>query len=211
MWVEVLLDKYLCSQSTSRLLGHFAHWGLRLSQGTVTGGLKRFALLAQAMREKQLSERLRHADETGWKVFETMEGKVGNRWYLWVTRSPSVVHYRMAPGRAVGALQRIGAGAVPRVSRLRSCDRYSAYKKLAKQTPNIVLAYCWTHQRRDFLEAANQWPELADWMHQWVEDIGDLCELNKSRLATGSKGRRWVDNRWRFAATTRPCGRACRG
>ena len=69
------------------------------------------------------------------------------------------------------------------------CDRYSAYKKLAKETPNIVLAHCWVHQRRDFPEAANQWPELKDWMHEWVDDIGGLYALNKSRLTHWEEGR----------------------
>ena len=53
--------------------------------------------------------------------------KAGHRWYLWVTRSPSVVHYRIGAGagrrRAAGALQQIGAGAVARVSRLRPLQR----------------------------------------------------------------------------------------
>ena len=48
-------------------------------------------LIAQLV-EKQLTEDLFHNDETGWKVFEAIEGKVGYRWYLWVTQSSSVVY-----------------------------------------------------------------------------------------------------------------------
>jgi transposase len=36
-----------------------------------------------------------------------------------------------------------------------SCDRFSAYNKFARINPGVVLAYCWAHQRRDFLELAN--------------------------------------------------------
>ena len=30
------------------------------------------------------------------------------------------------------------------------CDRYSAYKKLARELAGMWLAWCWSHQRRDF-------------------------------------------------------------
>ena len=30
------------------------------------------------------------------------------------------------------------------------CDRYSAYKKLARLNAAIILAFCWAHVRRDF-------------------------------------------------------------
>jgi transposase len=52
------------------------------------------------------------------------------------------------------------------------CDRYSAYKYWAKDHPNILLAFCRAHVRRDFLDVARAWPELAEWMHAWVGDIG---------------------------------------
>jgi transposase len=30
------------------------------------------------------------------------------------------------------------------------CDRYSAYKCLAKDCDALILAFCWAHVRRDF-------------------------------------------------------------
>ena len=47
----------------------------------------------------------------------------------------------------------------------------------------MVLAYCWAHVRRDFLNAARSWPELAPWMWKWIEDIRTLYRLNTARLA----------------------------
>ena len=187
VWVEILLDKYLSAQATHRLLNDFAHLGCPLSQGTVTGGLKRlaplFEPLVDALREKQLTERLFHADETGWKVFEAIENKASNRWYLWVTQSPSVVYYQMAPGRDAGVpldhFSELEAGQFPVFL---VCDRYSAYKKLARQLPIIVLAFCWAHVRRDFLDAARRWPDQKAWMFEWVEAIGELYHLNALRL-----------------------------
>jgi transposase len=187
VWVEILLDKYQSSQATHRRLNDFAHLGFPLSQGTVTGGLQRLAALfeplVEVMRNKQLTERLFHADETGWKVFEEIDNKAGNRWYLWVTQSPSVVHYRMAPGRDAGVpLAHFSELADGQFPVFLVCDRYSAYKKLAKELPVIVLAFCWAHVRRDYLEAARRWPDLEAWMFEWVEAIGELYHLNNLRL-----------------------------
>ena len=58
------------------------------------------------------------------------------------------------------------------------CDRYSAYKSLAKSRDDLILAYCWAHVRRDFLKAARSWPELEDWMWTWVNDIRTLYRPN---------------------------------
>jgi transposase len=188
VWTEVLLDKYLYGRPTARLCQALQHHGVPLSQGTVTDGLRKitplFEPVMHALRERQMGEKLFHGDETRWEVFEALEGKVGHRWYLWVTRSPSVVFYHIAPSRGA---------AVPKthfaklhkdlVEVVLVCDRYSAYKSLAKDHDAMVLAYCWAHVRRDFLNAARSWPELAPWMWKWIEDIRTLYRLNTARLA----------------------------
>jgi len=46
----------------------------------------------------------------------------------------------------------------------------------------ILLAFCWAHVRRDFLDNAKAWPALATWMHAWVDAIGELYHLNAQRL-----------------------------
>ncbi|MCP5006416.1 MAG: transposase [Planctomycetes bacterium] len=70
--IEILLDKYLYAQATHHCLIDFNSLGYPLSQDTVTGGLQRlvplFEPLIKAMLDKHLSERLSHADETGWKA-----------------------------------------------------------------------------------------------------------------------------------------------
>src|SRR5262249_51794969 len=64
------------------------------------------------------------------------------------------------------------------------CDRYSAYKSLALDWDELILAFCWVHVRRDFLKAARSWPELEHWMLTWVDDIRELYRLNQARLET---------------------------
>ena len=104
VWTEVLVNKYLFSRATYNLCADYGYRGLPIAPGTLTGGLKRitplFEPLIARLVAKQLSEALFHNDETGWKVYEAMEGKVGYRWWLWVTQSPSVVYYTLAPSRS---------------------------------------------------------------------------------------------------------------
>jgi len=159
VWTMVLLDKYLYSRPTHRLCQELVHHGFPLSQGTITEGLQPlkglFEPLMPVLYERQMTEKLFHGDETRWEVFEEVEGKTGHRWYLWVMRSASVVYYRMAPGR--GADVPKGHFAKLRKDLLEVvlvCDRYSAYKSLALDWDELILAFCWAHVRRDFLKAA---------------------------------------------------------
>ena len=187
VWTEVLLNKFLFSRATYNLCIDYAYRGLPLAPGTLTGGLNRIAplfkpLLAQLV-EKQLTEALFHNDETGWKVFEAIEGKVGYRWYLWVTQSPSVVYYAMAPSRSGDIPINYFSGLDKTLEQvIVVCDRYSGYKRLARENKVILLAFCWAHVRRDFLDAAKSWPDLERWMFTWVEMIGELYRLNAQRL-----------------------------
>ena len=182
VWVTVLLDKFLYLRPTRRLLQDLEGHGLRLSQGSVTGGLRALAPLFEplvaALRDRQLSERLYHADETRWPVFVVLEGKAGHRWQLWVFRSRSAVVYRLDPTRAARVPEAHFAGVTGGIL---VCDRYSAYKKMAKTIP-LLLAFCWAHVRRDFLAVAHGGPDDAAWTDRWIAAIAKLYKLNDKRL-----------------------------
>jgi transposase len=187
VWVEVLLDKFLFSTPTNRLCAGFGYQGFSISQGTITGGLKRlpelFTPLAEAMLAKQMSERLFHGDETRWLVFEPVEGKAGYHWFLWVVESASVIYYRVSPGRGSDVPKEHFSSIPEDVSQvIFICDRYSGYKKFAKDCSYVLLAFCWVHVRRDFLEIARSRPEYEEWMFTWVDDIRELYKLNAARL-----------------------------
>ena len=191
VWVEVLLQKYQYAIPTNRLCTDLKTLGAPLSQGTITGGLQKlvplFEPLGEALMARHLTERLFHGDETRWKVFQEVEGKIGHRWYLWLTRSASVVYFWMAPGRGADEIKTHMVELNREVTIIFVCDRYKAYQCWAKDFPLLLLAYCWAHVRRDFLEGAKAWPALASWMHTWVEAIGELYHLNAERLAVWNK------------------------
>jgi transposase len=191
VWVEALLQKYLYATPTHRLCANLTNLGAPVASGTLTGGLKKLATLFEpltaALLEKHLTERLFHGDETRWQVFQVIEGKIGYRWYLWLTCSASVVYFWMAPCRGAKVIKEHMAGLPPDVPIIFVCDRYRAYQCGAKDFPLILLAFCWAHVRRDFLDAAKAWPLLAVWMHSWVETIGELYHRNDQRLAVWDK------------------------
>jgi transposase len=184
IWEAILLTKFLYSQPTNRLLNHYAELGLPISPGTITGGLKRLAPLFEpiynAFRVQQMTENRFHNDESSWKVFEDLEGKIGNKWWLWVSRSESVVFFQITPGRGADVPVEY-FGNTQREKIIVICDRFSAYKSLAKQLPFIILAFCWAHVRRDYLDAARKYPELEKWAFSWVEMIATLYHINNQR------------------------------
>jgi transposase len=183
VWVEVLLDKYLFCRPTYRLLADLATHGLDLSQGTLTDGLQRLVPLLEPLSEAMVArshqQQLWHADETRWLVFVTVEGKVGYRWYLWVFHAREVVVFVLAMGRSHTVPEDHFS---PVSSGIMVVDRYKAYQAIDKvKTGLIILAFCWAHQRRDFLEVARSWPLLESWGLAWVERIGELYRRNNER------------------------------
>ncbi len=129
-----------------------------------------------------MSERLFRNDGARWEVFVEIGGKVGTRWYLWVTRSQSVIFYCIDPSRSAAVPGAHFAGLQAHGKVIIVCDRYSAYKKLARLAANILLAFCWAHVRRDFLDAGRAFSELEEWALEWKGRIGTLYHLNRLRL-----------------------------
>lgn len=188
LWETILLDKFAFLRPTNRLLDDLRSHGIDLAIGTVTGGLKRLAPLFDPIREeiiRRTHEQLRwHADETNWRVFVSVEGKVGCNWKLWVFQSDSTVVFVLDPTRkAKVAVTFFGEVEKDGQLRILSVDRFSSYKAMVQvKDGRILLAFCWVHVRRDFLGVAQDWPGHRDWGLGWVEAIGELFHLNSLRL-----------------------------
>jgi transposase len=191
VWVQVLLDKYNYCRATHKQLDDLRSHGLDLASGTVIGGLKRLAPLFEPvydkLRERSRQQGLWNADETRWPVFCVVAGKVGNRWYIWLFESADCAVFTLDKGRAHDVPENhFGEKARGIVV----VDRYSAYKAMKHvKEGRLRLAFCWAHQRRDFLDVEKSWPKLSDWAAGWLGRIGELYERNDDRLAEKSKSR----------------------
>ena len=183
IWVSVLIDKYLLYRPTYRLLADLRTHGLDLAPGTVSDGLRRLAPLFAPLREELIARSRSaahwHADETSWQVFEASSEEVCHRWCLWVFWSAEVVIFTLDPTRSARVPKQHFATVTGGVV---SVDRYSSYKRLAKDT-DLVLSFCWVHVRRDFITVANERDQQQQWAEQWLTDIGELYRLNNERLA----------------------------
>jgi transposase len=185
VWVTVRLDKFAFGRPTHRLLEDLRDHDLALSAGTLTDGLQRLLPLFEPVYEALVSQSRQadhwHADETRWLVFVSTASKMGHRWYLWAFLSATTVVFVLAPGRSHAVPEdHLGEAATG----ILNVDRYSAYKALPQvKNGQIRLAFCWAHQRRDFLEVAASWPAEAAWAQAWVTAIGELYHLNEQRLA----------------------------
>ena len=186
IWVHILLAKFLYAQPLHRVLRELSGLGLCMASGSMTGGLQKIAALfiplQAALYEHQMSETRFHNDESRWEVYAELDGKVGHRWYLWVTKSVDVIHYQIAPTRSAAVPLAHFSGLEPEKV-IVVCDRFSSYKKLARLNAAIILAYCWAHVRRDFLDLALKFPALEKWALTWVEEIAKSYHLNYQRLA----------------------------
>jgi transposase len=189
VWVLVLLDKYAFYRPTYRLLAQLRLHGLDLALGTLTDGLQRLLPLCEpldeALRAHLQQQQHWHGDETRWQVFATVEGKVGHLWYLWLVLSAEVAVFTRAAGRGHDVPEEVlGEDA----HGIFNADRYTAYPAMKQvKAGQIILALCWAHQRRDFIEAERSRPELNAWAAAWLARLGDLYHRNAARWQVWQK------------------------
>jgi len=185
VWVEVLLDKYFSYRPTERLLASWRLLGLDLAPGTVTDGLQRLEVLLrpiyEALKRRNPQGDLHQGDETRWQVFVILEGKEGYGWWLWVVSGPDTVIYLLDASRS----HTVPENHFRAESRgVLVVDRYAAYKAMSWVKDGVlVLAFCWSHVRRDFIRVGKGWPELKTWALGWLRLIRGLYRLNDRRLA----------------------------
>ena len=196
VWAEILLDKYFSHRPTERLLAQWQLVDLPLAAGTVADGLRRleplFKPLYEALLTRNSQSAYMQADETRWLVFIEQEGKQGSCWWLWVFLGQDTVAYRLDPHRShdvpQGHFPAYEDSAV-KASLVLMVDRYAAYKAMAQVKAGfIVLAFCWAHVRRDFVQVGKGWSELKTWALAWLGRIRDLYRLQRERLAEPTGG-----------------------
>lgn len=183
IWVHCLMQKFWHGQPINRIVEELRSQGLAISRGTISSGLLRFLPAARVIYEKivekSMADKHWHADETGWKVFETLKGKANNRWFLWVFKSEAASVFVLDPSRSAKVIEDFFSQESEGII---SCDRYRAYFCFASKTGNkFQVAYCWAHVRRDFLAIAKDRPEYEKFATDWLEKIRNLYRLNKKR------------------------------
>lgn len=181
-WVQVLLKKFAWSQPLHRTVSELRAHGLKVSPGTLSGGLRQLKdLLVPLAGQFVLHSREGshwHMDETRWPMFGLPEEKRRQPWWFWVVVTPEVTAFLLEPTRAGQVPQQFFA---PGTQGILNVDRYAGYAALQGADWGLRLAYCWSHQRRDFVNVGQGHPRWAKWAGQWVERIDRLFASNGQR------------------------------
>ena len=184
-WARFLFEHCACLRPLCRVAAWYADQGLPVSPGTLANSLKRFVPLFDPLYEAILAHQnrttVRHADETGWRVQEFHDTGRSSRAWLWVSVSKDSVYYIIDPSRSAEVARILFRDTACTVFLV--CDRYSAYKTLARELAGkVILCWCWAHQRRDFVECATGQVALTEWCEGWIERIALIYHLNDERL-----------------------------
>ena len=193
-WVEVFLKKFEFKQPLQRIVHELKSLDLEVSRGTLTGGLKKIQPMLQPL-VGQFVLRARkgchwHMDETRWPMFLLVEGEQENKspkkWWAWVVVGADATAFLLEPSRS---------GQVPETffpkgtEGILNVDRFPSYFGLLGPEWNIKLAYCWSHQRRDFVNLGEGCRRHKEWAQQWVGLINQLFSANRKRRKAWFKER----------------------
>lgn len=193
VWARVLYERYACLRPVQRVGAWLGEQGLPVSAGTLADSVPRFVPLFEplgaAILARQNDAALRHADETTWRVQALREDRRSARAWLWTSVGNGAVRFHIDASRSAEAAGELFGQLRP--GTVIVCDRYSAYKRLARLLGGTVtLAFCWAHLRRDFLQCAAAEVSLASWTETWLERIAGIYRLNEARLARYEADRR---------------------
>lgn len=171
--VGVVVDKYVDHLPLERQCRAMKRQGLVIDSQTLWDQVRVVAthLVPSylALRDYILGADVIGADETWWRL---MGGRSTKRWWAWGITTHDACWYQLSPSRSAataGELLRGFEGTV-------MCDGYKAYQTVAKQLPNVRLAHCWSHARRNFVEAEPNYPEACG---EALKMIGELFEIER--------------------------------
>lgn len=185
-WRFLLEEKFWLQRPLNRTREKLKWLGATIRLGTITNGLqllhKRrvFEVIYEHIVDRSQLAELRHMDDTGWKVFAETEEKHSPRWCMWVSITSDCTVFILDPRRSneviAEHLDGVSEGIIV-------CDRHSSFKCFAKNNPGFIIAFCWIHQRRDFLRLQIGHPIHHAWAEGWLARIDALIAQNKVRVA----------------------------
>ena len=192
-WLEVLLKKFEFKQPLQRTVEELKTLGLKVSPGTLDGGLQKIQPMLQPLVGQFVLRAGQgchwHMDETRWPTWVLVCGQVEEgesnspkkkkKWWAWVEVGPDATAFFLEPTRSGDVPESIFPKGTEGIL---SVDRYKGYFGLLGPDWKIKLAFCWSHQRRDFVNLAegSRGP-CKLWAQEWVGLINQLFKTNRQR------------------------------
>lgn len=177
--IEVAVSKYLDHAPLERQVRIMAREGLEVDSQTLWDQIDRLATLVRPAYDRLHAHVKSHsvvfADETRWRLMGPKGQDAGEatRWQVWAVVAPDAAYYRIQDSRSTEAAAAVLEGYEGVVM----CDGYKAYASLAKQHRAILLAHCWAHVRRKFVEIESFFPQQAGVI---LSLIGELYAVEQS-------------------------------
>jgi transposase len=173
--IYVAISKYCDHLPLERQVRMMARDGLVVTSQTLWDQIERLTWVVESVMPRLLSHVLGHgvvgADETSWELFNEKPGQ-GKSWYVWVFRVESAVYYTIRGGRSAKTVEDL----LVTFAGVLMCDGYAGYITLANKYPRVVLAHCWAHVRREFVDIENTSPKLCG---EVLDLIGELYAIEK--------------------------------
>lgn len=107
-------------------------------------------------------------DETTWRL---MAKKPSTKWWVWAMCCSNAVFYGIGPSRSAKAAREFVGDFEGTIV----CDGYKVYETLAKEKTDLRLSLCWSHARRKFVEAEQNYPVCAE----AIKLIGELFAIDR--------------------------------
>ncbi|RPH79485.1 MAG: IS66 family transposase [Candidatus Rokuibacteriota bacterium] len=173
--VEVAVNKYVDHLPLERQARVMSREGLTIESQTLWDQLDGLASVLQptceALRQHVLTAPVIGADETWWRLFG---GSAPNkRWWAWSLTREDAVTYTILESRSQEAARQVLNG----YRGIVVADGYGAYEALARAGPSFMLAHCWAHVRRKFVEAEPHYPAPCA---EGLDLIGQLYAVERS-------------------------------
>lgn len=166
--LSVAIDKYLHHLPLARQVRAMRMNGLIIDTQTLWDQLdalaKHLQKSYQLLRDYILGADVIGVDETSWRLMTKSSSK---RWWVWAMTTHDGVFYHVAESRSVAAAKAFLAHYEGTVV----CDAYSTYQSLAKQDLAFVLAHCWSHVRRKFIDAHVAYPDECDEVLDLIDEL----------------------------------------
>lgn len=183
--VAVAVAKYADHLPLERQVKQMARLGLKVDSQTLWDQIhtlsRHLEPTAEALHHLVLSAPVIAADETRWPL---LDRPGSSKWWAWSVASSEAVSYRIEDSRSAEAADSVLADYAGCVV----CDGYGVYPALRDERareragPVFVLAHCWAHARRKFVEAEAHYPKATE----AIDSIGKLYEIEAQARETGS-------------------------
>jgi len=181
--VHVAVSKYCDHLPLERQVRMMGRDGLTVTSQTLWDQLEVLERIVASAHGRLLAHILSHAvvgaDETRWELLGK-KNPLKKAWYVWALQVPTAAYYVLRDGRSWNHAEKLLA----EYAGVLMCDGYDAYLAVAARYRRVVLAHCWSHVRRGFVEIESFFPAAC---REIVGLIGELYEVER-RCPRGADG-----------------------